>query len=183
MCFNILQHLFFFDITSLLKDKKSEKKWKHILYIYKKINNSVVTLENKFKIMVKSDDTIERNKLSVIGCWLNNTSLFWQITIHWNSGYIEAHRMKKFIFFDIVSFALCLESLILQQGADSSMVDGKFIGFRINIIKVNKNVFDNPIAWALNYHITLFLIFRGIPGRHKFEFVLRLSLDIFYEPP
>ena len=138
MCFNILQHLFFFDITSLLKRLKSEKKWKHIPYIHKKINNSVVTLENKFKIMVKSDDTIERNKLSVIGCWLNNTSLFWQITIHWNSGYIEAHRMKKFIFFDIVSFALCLESLILQQGADSSMVDGKFIGFRINIIKVNK---------------------------------------------
>ena len=110
--------------------------------------------------MVKSDDIIERNKLSVIGCWLNNTSLFWQITIHWNSGYIEAHRMKKFIFFDIVSFALCLESLILQQGADSSMVDGKFIGCRINIIKVNKkSFFDYLIVWEINYQITPFFNF------------------------
>ena len=33
--------------------------------------------------------------------------------------------MKKFIFFDIVSLTLCLESLILQQGADSSMVQGE----------------------------------------------------------
>ena len=107
--------------------------------------------------MVKSDDTIERNKLSVIGCWLNNTSLFWQITIHWNSGYIEAHRMKKFIFFDIVSFALCLESLILQQGADSSMVDGKFIGLWKWYQSIQeKCIFDNSIAWALNYQITLF---------------------------
>ena len=37
--------------------------------------------------------------------------------------------MKKFIFFDIVSFTLCLESLILQQGADSSLVEGKSIKF------------------------------------------------------
>ena len=37
--------------------------------------------------------------------------------------------MKKFIFFDIVSFTLCLESLILQQGADSSLVEGKLIKF------------------------------------------------------
>ena len=58
----------FLDLTSQLKDEKSEKKWKHILYIYKKINNSVVTREYKFKIMVKRNDIFERNKVSVIGC-------------------------------------------------------------------------------------------------------------------
>ena len=40
----------------------------HSVYIYKKINNSVVTREYKFKIMVKRNDIFERNKVSVIGC-------------------------------------------------------------------------------------------------------------------
>ena len=34
--------------------------------------------------------------------------------------------MKKIVFVDVVSLTFFLESLMLQQGADSSMVDGKF---------------------------------------------------------
>ena len=34
--------------------------------------------------------------------------------------------MKKIVFVDVVSLTFFLESWMLQQGADSSMVDGKF---------------------------------------------------------
>ena len=119
----------FLDITSLLKDEKVKRNG-NTFYIYIKRYIIVLLLVNtSSRSWWKEMIFFERNKVSVIGCWLNNTSLFWQITIHWNSGYIEPRRrMKKFIFFDIVSFTLCcLESLILQHGADSSMVEGKYI--------------------------------------------------------
>ena len=132
MCFNILLHLLY-DVTSQLEDEKSEKKLKHIPQNVKKINNSVVTCrKKKFKIIVKRQwyywTQTNSTGMNVVDWTIQ--SLFWQITtIHWNSTHIEPHRMKKFIFFDIVSFTLCLESLILQQGADSSLVEGKSIKF------------------------------------------------------
>ena len=59
----------FLDITSLLKDEKVKRNGNTFyVYIYKKIDNSVVTREYKFKIMVKRNDIFERNKVSVIGC-------------------------------------------------------------------------------------------------------------------
>ena len=131
--------------------------------------------------MVKRNDIFERNKVSVIGCWLNNTSLFWQITIHWNSGYIEPRRrMKKFIFFDIVSFTLCcLESLILQHGADSSMVQGKYIKKVQNLLLYFLYIFKVVHYNRMNT-LNLFYSFRRIPRRNGIKFLLRSSLDTFY---
>ena len=48
------------------------------------------------------------------------------ITLKFKSTRIKIYRMKKIVFVDVVSLTFFLESWMLQQGADSSMVDGKF---------------------------------------------------------
>ena len=111
------------------------------------------------------------------GCWLNNISLFWQITTHWNSRYIELNRMKKFIFFDIVSLTLCLESLILQQGADSSMVEGKQQKFG-TILKYSE-MFN--LLYYLLLRIILYFHHRRISRYANILFLLRKSLGTFWE--
>ena len=62
--------------------------------------------------------------------------------------------MKKFIFFDIVSLALCLESLTLQRGADSSMVQGEMFGF---ITHTNRIILNNNAVIHIPGKITLLL--------------------------
>ena len=69
--------------------------------------------------------------------------------------------MKKFIFSDLVPLLLCLESLVLQQGADSSMVQGKLFKCLL-LLLISKAL---KISAAVDNQTS----FTHFKGRHKRE--------------